>query len=301
MYGQMTAGSWIYIGTQGILQGTYETLAAAARQHGLAPALQGQVRPHRRAGRDGRRAAAGGDHERRRGPLRRGRPLARRAAAATCASSTCVTDNLEEAMTWVEEAVAAGTPKSIGLIGNAAEVLPELLARGVVPDVVTDQTSRPRPALRLHPGRPVAGRSGRAARQRSRRLPTARSMDSMTAPRAGHARLAGSKGRDRLRLRQQPAPAGAATTGWPDAFDYPGFVPAYIRPLFCEGKGPFRWVALSGDPAGHLRHRRGHPRALPGRRAPGALDHAWPRSRSPSRGCRRASAGWATASAPAPG
>ncbi|MFN3982928.1 MAG: urocanate hydratase, partial [Caldilinea sp.] len=156
-----------------------------------------------------------------------------------------VTDNLEEAMTWVEEARAARQPKSVGLIGNAAEVLPELVARGVQPDVVTDQTSAHDPLYGYIP----AGLSLEAAaglRQRDPQAYVRASLDSMT--RHVQAMLDWQKRGAVVfdygnNLRQR-----AFDNGLREAFSYPGFVPAYIRPLFCEGKGPFRWVALSGDP-----------------------------------------------------
>lgn len=243
MYGQMTAGSWIYIGTQGILQGTYETFGALARQHGWGT-LAGKLV-----------VTAG------LGEMGGAQPLAvtmnggvglfvevdrwRAERRLHLRQIDVVTDNLEEAMTWVEEARAARQPKSVGLIGNAAEVLPELVARGVQPDVVTDQTSAHDPLYGYIP----AGLSLEAAaglRQRDPQAYVRASLDSMT--RHVQAMLDWQKRGAVVfdygnNLRQR-----AFDNGLREAFSYPGFVPAYIRPLFCEGKGPFRWVALSGDP-----------------------------------------------------
>lgn len=243
MYGQMTAGSWIYIGTQGILQGTYETFGALARQHGweslkgkfvLSAGLgeMGGAQPLAVTMNEGVALLVEVDR------WRAERRLSLRQVDA-------VSDNLEEAMTWVEEAVAQRIPKSVALIGNAAEVLPELYERGVVPDVVTDQTS----AHDVMYGYIPAGMSLEAARELRERDPDAykqRAMESM----ARHVETMlkwqqkGSVVFDYgNNLRQR-----AYDYGVKNAFDYPGFVPAYIRPLFCEGKGPFRWVALSGNP-----------------------------------------------------
>ena len=245
MYGQMTAGSWIYIGTQGILQGTYETLGALARSAAGAR-LQRQVRADRRPGRDGRRAAAGRHHERRRGADRRGGPRPRRAPPGDRLRG-CRGRHARRGHDAGRRGGAAGEPRSIGLIGNAAEILPR-----------TGRARRHarcghRPNVRarlpgLRPGRSVRWpRPPQLRRDRSGRVSSA------TAPGRWPARCEAmldfkAARRGGLRLRQQPAPARASTTAWPNAFDYPGFVPAYIRPLFCEGKGPFRWVALSGDP-----------------------------------------------------
>jgi urocanate hydratase len=243
MYGQMTAGSWIYIGTQGILQGTYETFGALARQHGwgtLAGKLvvtaglgeMGGAQPLAITMNEGVGLLVEVDRWRAERRLHL-RQLDR------------LTDSLEEAMTWVEEARAARRPLSIGLIGNAAEVLPELLARGVQPDVVTDQTSAHDPLYGYIP----AGLTLAAAAELRQRDPQAygqAALDSMT--RHVQAML-DWQARGAVvfdygnNLRQR-----AFDNGLRAAFSYPGFVPAYIRPLFCEGKGPFRWVALSGDP-----------------------------------------------------
>jgi urocanate hydratase len=242
MYGQMTAGSWIYIGTQGILQGTYETFGALARQHGW-DSLKGKFV-----------LTAG------LGEMGGAQPLSvtmnegvglfvevdrwRAERRLNLRQVDVLTDNLEEAMTWVEDALQAGVPKSVALIANAAEVLPELVARGVVPDVVTDQTS----AHDVLYGYIPAGLSLDEANELRERDPETyktRVLDSM----AKHVQAMldwQAKGAIVFdygnNLRQR-----AFDHGVKNAFDYPGFVPAYIRPLFCEGKGPFRWVALSGD------------------------------------------------------
>jgi urocanate hydratase len=242
MYGQMTAGSWIYIGTQGILQGTYETLGSLARQEGW-----GSLR--------GKFVLTSGL-----GEMGGAQPLAitmnegvglivevdaqRAQRRLGLKQIDAVTDNLEEAMTWVEEAVSAEQPKSVGLIGNAAEVLPELVARSVSPDVVTDQTSAHDPLYGYIPSGMTLEEAS-ALRLDDPDEYLRRSFASM----ARHVEaMLELKARGSVvfdygnNLRQRAFDAGVA-----QAFSYPGFVPAYIRPLFCEGKGPFRWVALSGD------------------------------------------------------
>ena len=243
MFGQMTAGSWIYIGTQGILQGTYETFGALARQHGwgtlkgklvLTAGLgeMGGAQPLAVTMNEGVVVAVDVDQ------WRIDRRLAHRYLDVA-------TDNLEEAMTWAEEAKVKGEAKSIGLLGNAAEVLPELVQRGYVPDVVTDQTSAHDPLTGYIP----AGMSLEEAAEWRARDPQAyqaRAMASMAAH--VEAMLAFQRAGSVVfdygnNLRQR-----AFDYGVKDAFAYPGFVPAYVRPLFCEGSGPFRWVALSGDP-----------------------------------------------------
>ncbi|MFN8443643.1 MAG: urocanate hydratase [Caldilineaceae bacterium] len=243
MYGQMTAGSWIYIGTQGILQGTYETLGSLARQHGWGT-LKGKFV-----------VTAG------LGEMGGAQPLAitmnggvglivevdrwRAERRLSLRQVDAISDTLEEAMTWVEEARKQGQAKSIALIGNAAQILPELVTRGVMPDVVTDQTSAHDP---LYGYIPVGMTVEEAATLRTSdpKAYMQRSIDSMTS----HVQAMldwQAKGAVVFdygnNLRQR-----AFDNGLKNAFDYPGFVPAYIRPLFCEGKGPFRWVALSGDP-----------------------------------------------------
>lgn len=242
MYGQMTAGSWIYIGTQGILQGTYETFFALAKKRGW-PSLKGKL--VLTAGLGGMGGAQ---------PLsvtmNEGIALvvevdpARAKRRLDIGYVDRMVDNLEEAMTLVEEAREKEQPLSIALIGNAAEIYPEMVIRGVIPDVVTDQTPA-HDVLMYVP----AGLNLEQAEQMRRSDPAQyekRSLDSMSA----HVRAMlefKHRGAEVFdygnNLRQR-----AYDNGVSDAFEFPGFVPAYIRPLFCEGKGPFRWVALSGDP-----------------------------------------------------
>jgi urocanate hydratase len=243
MYGQMTAGSWIYIGTQGILQGTYETLAEVARQH-FGGSLRGRlVLTAGLGGMGGAQPLAVTMNEGVALVVEADPDRARRRLATRYVDR--VVDTLEEAMTLAEEAKAHQKPLSVGLIGNAAEVLPELVARGVTPDVVTDQT----PAHDILSYIP-AGLSPEDADDLRHRDPqeySRRSIDSM----AAHVRaMLEFRRRGAVvfdygnNLRQRAYDAGVE-----DAFAYPGFVPAYVRPLFCEGKGPFRWVALSGEAA----------------------------------------------------
>jgi urocanate hydratase len=245
MYGQMTAGSWIYIGTQGILQGTYETFAEAATQR-FGGSLAGTV------------TLTGGL-----GGMGGAQPLAvtMNGGVALCVEIDPArierriktryldreSDDLEEALRWVDEARSAREAVSIGLVGNCAEVLPELLARGFAPELVTDQTSAHDP---LGGYVPAGLTLGEADRLREDDPPEyeRRSFASM----ARHVEAmvgfldAGSVVFDYgNNLR-----AGAETGGLAHerAYAYPGFVPAFVRPMFCEGKGPFRWAALSGDP-----------------------------------------------------
>jgi len=242
MYGQMTAGSWIYIGTQGILQGTYETLGSLAARH-FGGSLKGRlVLTAGLGGMGGAQPLAVTMNE---GvavivEVDRGR-MQRRLDTGYL---DVATDNLEEAMTWAEEALARQEPRSIGVLGNAAEVLPELVLRGIRPDVVTDQTPAHDPLSYVPAGLSIA--QATALRQSDPAAYSRRAMEAM----AAHVRAMLDFQRQGAvvfdygnNLRQQALNAGVQ-----DAFNYPGFVPAYIRPLFCEGKGPFRWVALSGDP-----------------------------------------------------
>ena len=242
MYGQMTAGSWIYIGTQGILQGTYETFGALAGLKGwgslkgkfcLTAGLGGMggAQPLAITMNEGVGLIVEVDpaHAKRRldnGYVDR------------------VVDNLEEAMTLVDEYKDQEKPQSIGLIGNAADITQELAMRGVIPDVVTDQTSAHEALMYIPSGLSVAAAD--ELRTSNPEEYKKRAMASM----AQHVRAMlefQRKGAEVFdygnNLRQQ-----AYNHGVTEAFDFPGFVPAYIRPLFCEGKGPFRWVALSGDP-----------------------------------------------------
>jgi urocanate hydratase len=241
MYGQMTAGSWIYIGTQGILQGTYETLGSLARLRGW-PSLEGRfVLTAGLGGMGGAQPLAitmnGGV-----GLIVEVDP-ARAHRRLETGYVDRVVDTLEEAMTLVDEARQARRPLSVGLIANAADIYPELVVRGVIPDVVTDQTPAHDVHMYVPHGLSVA--QAEALRTGNPGEYERRSMQSM----ARHVqamldlRRAGAEVFDYgNNLRQRAFDAGVA-----DAFEFPGFVPAYIRPLFCEGKGPFRWVALSGD------------------------------------------------------
>ncbi len=242
MYGQMTAGSWIYIGTQGILQGTYETLGSLARQCGwgslkgkfvLTAGLGGMggAQPLAITMNEGVGLVVEVDPER-----------ARRRHEIGYVDY--VVDTLEEAMTLVEEAVAAEVPRSVGLIANAADIYPELALRGIIPDVVTDQTPAHDVSMYVPSGLTVA------AADALRRSDPGEYAHLSNASMARHVEAM-------LKFKQRGAEVfdygnnlrqRAYDFGVHNAFDFPGFVPAYIRPLFCEGKGPFRWVALSGDP-----------------------------------------------------
>ena len=244
MYGQMTAGSWIYIGTQGILQGTYETFAAAARKHfggDLAGKLvvsggmggMGGAQPLAATLNGGAYLGIDVDPER----------IKRRVRSGYC---DVMVNDLDEALRILKNAVRKKEAASVGLVGNCADVIPELAKRGVVPDLLTDQTSAHDPLNGYIP----QGLTTEQATELRKRNPEEyrdRSLDSI----AGHVR-------GMLELQK----LGSVTfdygnnirtfafeRGVADAYDFPGFVPAYIRPLFCEGRGPFRWVALSGEPS----------------------------------------------------
>lgn len=244
MYGQMTAGSWIYIGTQGILQGTYETFAEAGRRHFGSDDLTGRL------------VVTGGL-----GGMGGAQPL-----AATMNNATFLgfdvdadrirrrveTNYLDEMATDMQEGIARalrykaqGIPKSIGVVANAADGLEALIAAGIVPDLLTDQTSAHDPLGGYVP-RGVTMQEATALRDADPDAYIERSIQTM-----------GDHVNAMLTLQEMGAHtfdygnnlrAGAGQAGVSGAFDFPGFVPAYIRPLFCEGKGPFRWVALSGDP-----------------------------------------------------
>jgi urocanate hydratase len=243
MYGQMTAGSWIYIGSQGILQGTYETFAAVARKR-FGGSLKGRLVVT---------AGLGG--------MGGAQPLAITMCGGT---ALCVevdlqrierrietgylderAANLDDALTRLRAAAAAGRPLSIGLLGNAAEVVPELVARGVEVDVVTDQTSAHDPLNGYVPaGLTVEQADALRAADPEEYL---RRVGESVLGHVGAIRALGARGAEAFDYGN--ALRGLAEEhGDTEAFAYPGFVPAYIRPLFCEGKGPFRWVALSGDP-----------------------------------------------------
>jgi urocanate hydratase len=243
MYGQMTAGSWIYIGTQGILQGTYETLAELSRQH-FGGTLRGRwvltaglggmggAQPLAVTMNEGVALVAEIDPHR----------IQRRLETGYLDQAV---DTLEEAMTLVETAVREQRPVSIGVLGNAAEIFAELAIRNITPDVVTDQTSA-HDALTGYVPAGMSYADAVALRQSDPDAYVQRSRESM----ARHVEAM-------LQMQDRGAVAfdygnniraQAQTAGVTRAFDIPGFVPAFIRPLFCEGKGPFRWVALSGDP-----------------------------------------------------
>src|SRR6056297_698444 len=243
MYGQMTAGSWIYIGTQGIVQGTYETFAEAGRQH-----YNGDL--------TGRWILTGGL-----GGMGGAQPLAAVFAGACCLAVECdeerakfrqrtryldeITHDLDEALEIIDRWTKAGEAKSVGLIGNAADVFAELVKRGVRPDIVTDQTSAHDPVHGYLPqGWTVAEwrakqesdpKAVEAAARASMRVHVQAMVDfwNMGVPTLDYGN----------NIRQV-----AKEEGLDNAFAFPGFVPAYIRPLFCRGSGPFRWCALSGDP-----------------------------------------------------
>ncbi|MEW6082858.1 MAG: urocanate hydratase [Bacillota bacterium] len=251
MYGQMTAGSWIYIGTQGIIQGTYETLAEVSRQH-LGGSLRGRlVLTAGLGGMGGAQPLAVTLNE---GvalvvevdPAR----IQRRVRMGYCDRWT---RDMDEALACVEKARDRKEPLSVALLGNAAETHPELVKRGVIPDVVTDQTSAHDPLNGYVPGGMSLEDAGVLRRDNPREY-LKRSGESI----ARHVRaILAMKEKGAIafdygnNLRQE-----ALNAGLKEAFDYPGFVPAYIRPLFCEGKGPFRWAALSGDPEDILKTDR---------------------------------------------
>ncbi len=243
MYGQMTAGSWIYIGTQGIVQGTYETFAEMGHQH-----YGGDL-----SGRWLLTAGLGG--------MGGAQPLAAVMAGASCLAVECQmsriemrlrtgyldrsASSIEEAMAILDQARKDGKPVSVGLLGNAAEILPELYRRGIRPDLLTDQTSAHDP---VNGYLPIGWTVAEWIERRER--------DPETVARAARQSMA-----VHVRAMLDFQAAGVPTTdygnnirqmakdeGVENAFDFPGFVPAYIRPLFCRGVGPFRWAALSGDP-----------------------------------------------------
>ncbi len=243
MYGQMTAGSWIYIGTQGIVQGTYETFVEAGRQH-----YDGNLK--------GRWILTGGL-----GGMGGAQPLAAVMAGACCLAVECNPDSidfrlrtkylderadtLDDALAMIEDWTKRGEAKSVGLLGNAAEIFPELVRRGVRPDIVTDQTSAHDPLNGYLPlgwglaewreKRQSDPKAVEKAARASMKTHVAAMVDfwNMGVPTLDYGN----------NIRQV-----ALDEGLENAFDFPGFVPAYIRPLFCRGIGPFRWAALSGDP-----------------------------------------------------
>ncbi|MFZ0635580.1 MAG: urocanate hydratase, partial [Candidatus Acidiferrales bacterium] len=244
MYGQMTAGSWIYIGSQGILQGTYETFAAAGRKH-FAGDLAGKL------------IASGGM-----GGMGGAQPLAatlngaaflgidvdperikRRVKMGYC---DVMVNDLDEALRILKNAVRKREATSVGLIGNCADVIPEMAKRGVVPDLLTDQTSAHDPlygyvpqGVRVEDAADLRAKDPESYKQRSLES-IARHVEGMLALQKLGSVTFDYGNNIRTFAHQQ---------GVKNAYDFPGFVPAYIRPLFCEGRGPFRWAALSGDPA----------------------------------------------------
>ena len=244
MFGQMTAGSWIYIGTQGILQGTYETFAAAARKHFDAEDLRGRLvltaglggmggaQPLSVTMNEGVVIAVEVDPHR----------IERRLETRYCQQAT---DSLDEALAAADRAVKAKQPLSIALLGNAADVFPAILARGVVPDLVTDQTSAHDP---VHGYVPHGMSLEEALRLRKAEPETYRARAKASMAVHVRAMLGFQKAGSHVFDYGNNIRQVALDEGVKDAFDFPGFVPAYVRPLFCEGKGPFRWVALSGDP-----------------------------------------------------
>ncbi len=247
MYGQMTAGSWIYIGTQGVLQGTYQTYLAAAEKHYATPSLKGKlVLTAGMGGMSGAQPMAVTMNE---GVILdvevRPERIRRKLDEGYCDRMTA---SLDEALAWADDARTRAQALSIGLVGNAAEVYPAVVARGAIPDIVSDQT----PAHDLGAYVPVGELD---------ELDALRSRDLEEYQRRSLAAMAGHVGAilDMQRqgavafdygnnLRAQAEAAGLTVRDEQGAYLYPGFVPAYIRPLFSRGLGPFRWVALSGDP-----------------------------------------------------
>ncbi|HYX70859.1 MAG TPA: urocanate hydratase, partial [Terriglobales bacterium] len=244
MYGQMTAGSWIYIGSQGIIQGTFETFAAASEQH-----FGGEL--------EGKLIVSGGM-----GGMGGAQPLAATMTGACflgvevdperikkrLKTGYCdfMVNSLDEALRILKNAVRKKEAVSVGLVGNCADVIPELAARGVVPDILTDQTSAHDPLNGYVPNG-MTLEQALALRRSDPKAYQERSLDAMARHVEGM-----------LALQKQGAVTFdygnnirtfAFQRGVKNAYDFPGFVPAYIRPLFCEGRGPFRWVALSGEPA----------------------------------------------------
>lgn len=244
MYGQMTAGSWIYIGTQGILQGTYETFAAAGRKHFgdlagkfvVSGGLGGMGGAQPLAATLNGAAFLGIEVDAER--------IKRRIQTGYC--DICVND-LDEALRILKNAIRKKEPTSVGLVGNCAEVIPELARRGVVPDLLTDQTSAHDPLNGYIP----AGLSLAEAAELRHADPQdylARSYDSIARHVTGMLDLK-KLGAATFDYGNNIRTMAFEHGGVKNAYDFPGFVPAYIRPLFCEGRGPFRWVALSGEPA----------------------------------------------------
>lgn len=244
MYGQMTAGSWIYIGTQGILQGTFETFAAAAKKHFGGDLSRRLVVTAGLGGMGGAQPLAATMNHGAILAIEVDRHRAERRLETQYLDQ--VTDDLDAALNLVLQAKDQGRPLSVGLVANAADVLPELVRRKIVPDLLTDQTSAHDElngyvphglaydaALKMRKNDPeeYIRRAYHSISVHLRAMLELQKMGAVTFDYGNNIRGQGKK------------------AGVEDAFDFPGFVPAYIRPLFCEGKGPFRWVALSGDPA----------------------------------------------------
>jgi len=243
MYGQMTAGSWIYIGSQGILQGTFETFGAVGRTHFngtlagrfvLTAGLGGMGGAQPLAATMNDAAILGIDVDEAR--------IDKRLETGYCDRKT---SDLDEALAWIREAVDAKRPLSVGLVGNAAELLPELVTRGITPDVLTDQTSAHDTLNGYVPAGLSLDDAARLRRSDPREY-VRRANESIV--RHVQAMLAMQKKGAIAFDYGNNIRTVAKDNGVEDAFDIPGFVPEYVRPLFCAGKGPFRWVALSGDP-----------------------------------------------------
>ena len=244
MYGQMTAGSWIYIGTQGILQGTYETLAEVARQH-FKGTLKGTItltaglggmggaQPLAVTMNDGVNITVEIDESR----------IDRRIETKYLDRKT---NDLLEAIEWAKEAQNKGNPLSIGLLGNAADIYPEILSKGMIPDIVTDQTSAHDELNGYYP-HGINFKEAKILRNENPQKYILKSYKSMA--RQCKAMLDfKNKGSIVFDYGNNIRGQAKENASIENAFNFPGFVPEYIRPLFCEGKGPFRWVALSGDP-----------------------------------------------------
>lgn len=243
MYGQMTAGSWIYIGSQGIVQGTYETFVEAGRQH-----FKGDM--------TGKWILTGGL-----GGMGGAQPLAAVMAGACCLTVECneekidfrkrtryvdeKTDNIETALAMIKQWTAAGEAKSVGLLGNTADIFPELVKRGIRPDFVTDQTSAHDPINGYLPQGWTMAQWNEARQSDPKKVEKAAraSMRKQVEAMIAFSEMGIPTVDYGNNIRQI-----AFEEGLENAFSFPGFVPAYIRPLFCKGVGPFRWVALSGDP-----------------------------------------------------
>jgi urocanate hydratase len=248
MYGQMTAGSWIYIATQGIIQGTYESFAAAGRKDFGVDSLKGKfILTAGMGGMSGAQPLAGTMNEAVILDVEvRPERIRRKVKEGYCDKMTA---DREEAVRWVQDAKKKGNPLSVGLVGNAGEVHPWLVERGIIPDIVTDQTS----AHSLLDYMPIGTlKELEILRQKNPEAYKKRSLETIVKHQEAilemqkQGAVAFDYGNN---LRGQAERAGVKVRNPDGQFKYPGFVPAYVRPLFCEGRGPFRWAALSGDPA----------------------------------------------------